>query len=120
MEMTTGDTLAGRLERRGRRWAWASALLALALAVLVAGGLAATRSVVAQPPAARPVAPRMAYKVVPEVYLNQLEKPMQDLANDGWEVVQVVPVEWSGGDGGAYGHFSKGHIVARRPAGLGR
>lgn len=118
------DALAGRLEtleRRDRRWRWAAGASALALAALLpSAGLTGPRAVVAQPPAARPAPPRMVYKTVDDFYLNQIEKPLQKLADEGWEVVQVVPTAWSGGDQGAYGNFSKGMIIARRPVALDR
>ena len=82
------------------------------------GMLAGGRPVVAQK-GGKPV--RMAYKVTNEVYLNQIEKPLQDLANDGWEITQVVPVSWTGsGQGNSSGSFSKGIVVARRPSGSAR
>jgi hypothetical protein len=105
-----------RLERENRRWRWIGGGLALVVAMMV-GMLAGVRPLVAQE-AGKPV--RMAYKVTNEIYLNQVEKPLQDLANDGWEIVQLVPTSWSGGDQGAYGSFSKGIAVARRPSGLAR
>jgi hypothetical protein len=113
------DVLAGRLERlerENRRWKAAAAASVLA-AVAAVIALAGPRPLGAQPPA-RPV--RVSYKVTGEIYLNQIEKPLQDLANDGWEVVQVVPTTWAGGDQGAYGSFSKGVAVVRRPGGLAR
>jgi hypothetical protein len=107
-----------RLERENRRWRWAAGGAALTLAVwLAVGGVVKPRALEAQQ-AAEPVAARMTYQVTEEIYLNQIEKPLQKLANDGWEVVQVVPTAWSGGDQGAYGSFSKGIAVLRRPVRL--
>src|SRR3954447_8480602 len=100
MEKPTIDALAHRLEkleRENRRWKWLGGLSALVLTLsFTLGGLLGSRAVVAQQPqekAGNPALGPMKYKVTETVYLHQLVGPLQRLADEGWELVQVVTTE---------------------------
>jgi hypothetical protein len=126
MEKPTIDALAHRLERlerENRRWKCVAALSALGLTLsLVLGGFLGARAVAAQQPekAGRPAPGRMEYKVTESMYLHQMEKPLQDLAAEGWELVQVVPTEYRTSGQGATGRFGEGIAIVRRPVVPGR
>jgi hypothetical protein len=90
----------------------------LGLALLLAiGGLLGSRVVVAQQleKVGNPALRRMEYKVTDSIYLNQMDRPLREMAAEGWELVQVVPTVWTAGGQGQHGDFHKGIIVARRP-----
>ena len=127
MEKPMIDALAQRidkLERQNRKWKCAAGVAALILILtLTLSGLLGSRAVVAQQPepkAANPAPRRMEYKVTEVHYVHQVEKPIQDMAAEGWEVVQIVPTSWSTAGQGQGGNFSGGIIVTRRPIVPGR
>lgn len=99
-----------RLERENRRWKYLAGFTALVLTLsLTFGGLLGSRAVIAQQPekAGNPEPRRLEYKVTDAIYVHQMEKPLRDLAAEGWELVQVVP-----SDSFAAG---KGIMFLRRP-----
>jgi hypothetical protein len=126
MDNPSIDLLTRRLEvleRENHRWMCVACVTALGLALSLAlGGLLGSRVVAQQPDekagnrAARP----MEYKVSGPMYLSSMEKPLRDMAAEGWEVVQVVPVEWTTSGQGQAGHFDKGLVVTRRQMVPGR
>jgi hypothetical protein len=122
MDKLSIDALAGRLEmleRENCRWRNLTAVTALGLLLSLAiGGLPGSRVVVARQAEKRENAGprRMEYKVTDTMYLNRLEKPLRDLAAEGWELVQVVPTQYTTSGQGAAGRFQVGFMVARRPA----
>jgi hypothetical protein len=105
------------LERENRRWKRIACATILLLTITFAfGGVVGSRSVEAQLPgkqAPDPSRGRFEYKVLDQLYLNQLEEPLQKLAADGWEIVQVVPINYTGLR--ETGRFDQGLVVARRP-----
>jgi hypothetical protein len=122
MESPISDALAQRLERlerENRRWKWVAALSVLGFALsLTLGGLVGSRAVVAQQPqqkagnlALRPIQ----YQVTPYQSLNDMEKSLQHIGGQGWELVQVVPTEWSTSGQGQAGRFERGVLVVRHP-----
>jgi hypothetical protein len=99
-----------RLERENRRWKCVAGVAALSLTLsLTLGGLLGSRAVVAQQheKARNPEPRRTEYKVTDAIYVHLMEKPLRDLAAEGWELVQVVPT-----DSFAVG---KGVMFLRRP-----
>ena len=112
------------MEQENRRWKAVAGITVLGLALsLTLGGLLGSRAVVAQQPeekAGNPALRRMEYKVANEIYLNQLEKPLRDMAAEGWEVVQVVPSVWTTSGPNGPVSISKGIVVARRPMAAGK
>jgi hypothetical protein len=122
MEKPMVDALAQRLEkleRENHRWECVAGVTALGLALSLAlGGLLGSRTVVAQQPeekAGNPALRRMEYKVIDNMYLNRMEKPLRDMEAEGWEVVQVVPTDWTTFGQGQAGRFERGIAIARRP-----
>jgi hypothetical protein len=120
MDNPSIDSLARRLEeleRENRRWRFAACVASLGIALSFAlGGFFGPRAVVAQQPERKAVVPGpvgLEYKVTDEIFPNQMEKPLRELASDGWEVLQVVPSQWTGSGSGA-GGYSKVRILARR------
>jgi hypothetical protein len=108
-----------RLEQENRRWKCVAGVTALGLTLsLTLGGLFGSCAVVAQQPEEKPGKPalrRMEYKVINVGYLNRIEKPLQDMDAEGWELVQVVPTGWTTSGQGLAGTFNQGIMVARRP-----
>jgi hypothetical protein len=122
MEKPMIDAMAqrlDRLERENRRWKWVAGVSALCLALsLTLGGLTGSRAVVAQPPqqksghlASRP----MAYQIMQYGSLYDMEKTLQHVASQGWELVQVVPTDWSSSGQGQAGRFERGVLIVRGP-----
>jgi hypothetical protein len=126
MEKPTIDALAHhleRLERANRRWKCVAGITALGLTLSLAlGGFLGTRAVVAQQleKPDNPAPRRMEYKVTERMYLHQMEKPLRDMAAEGWELVQVVPTEYRTFNQGSWGRFDEGIAVLRRPTVLGK
>jgi hypothetical protein len=123
MEKPMVDALAQRLEKleqENRRWKCVAGVTALGLVLSLAlGGLLGPRAVVAQQPekAGNP-SPRgwtVEYRVTDDMPLHQMEKPLRDMAAEGWELVQVVPTGWTTSGQGQAGRFEQGIAVARRP-----
>jgi hypothetical protein len=117
MEKPTLDALTHRLEkleRENRQGKWLAGLSTLVLALsFTLGGFLGSRAVVAQQPqekAGNPALGPMKYKVTETVYLHQLEAPLQLLADEGWELVQVVTTERPNPVGP-----DRGVMVVRRP-----
>jgi hypothetical protein len=126
MEKPMVDALAQRLEkleRGNRRWKCVAGVTALGLALSLAlGGLLGSRTVVAQQTekAGNPALRRMEYKVIDNVHITQMEKALRNVAAEGWEVVQVVPTDWSTTAQGQTGRFERSVAIARRPMVPGR
>jgi hypothetical protein len=57
----------------------------------------------------------MEYKLSGSMYLHEMDKTLRGMAAEGWEIVQVVPIEWSTTGQGQAGRFERGIAVARRP-----
>jgi hypothetical protein len=123
------DDLAQRLEnleRENRRWKFVAGVGALGVTLLLMlGFLLGTRAVVAQLPERQPEKkvgnPALfEYKVVDHVHLGLMEKPLEDLAAEGWEVVQVVPTHWTTAAQVGPGNFTDCFVLARRPRLHGR
>ena len=122
MEKPMVDALAQRLEnleRENRRWKCVAGITALVLGLsLTLGGLLGSRAVVAQQPAEKagnPALHRMECRVIQLGNSDQIEKPLQGVVAEGWEIVQVVPTHWSTTGQGQAGRFERSVAIARRP-----
>ena len=120
MEKLSMDALAARLElleRANRRWKCLAGFMTLSLALSLAiGSHLGSRVAAAQQPEKvdQPLPRRMEYKVTNLSYLHQIEKSLPDMAAEGWELVQVVPTEWTTSGQGQSGRFQTGIMVTRR------
>jgi hypothetical protein len=91
--------------------------LSFALSLAVGGSLG-SRTIVAQErqgKAGDPASPRMEYKVSDTTYIHHMERPLRDMAVQGWELVQIVPTEFTTTGQGQAGRFDRGIVVVRRP-----